>query len=144
MNEPRPQHIKATPGAAAPRILVVEDEAPLALLLSYNLEAEGFIVERVERGDEAELRLTEDPADLVILDWMLPGVSGLEICRRLRAREATKTLPVIMLTARGEESGASIRARAGAPSLAKCPPNDSSAAAGQPTADWRAFVTHSG
>jgi two-component system, OmpR family, phosphate regulon response regulator PhoB len=104
MNEPRPQHIKATPGAAAPRILVVEDEAPLALLLSYNLEAEGFIVERVERGDEAELRLTEDPADLVILDWMLPGVSGLEICRRLRAREATKTLPVIMLTARGEES----------------------------------------
>jgi two-component system phosphate regulon response regulator PhoB len=104
MNEPRPQHTKATPGAAAPRILVVEDEAPLALLLSYNLEAEGFIVERVERGDEAELRLTEDPADLVILDWMLPGVSGLEICRRLRAREATKTLPVIMLTARGEES----------------------------------------
>lgn len=104
MNEQRPQNGKTTAGAAAPRILVVEDEAPLALLLSYNLEAEGFIVERVERGDEAELRLTEDPADLVILDWMLPGVSGLEICRRLRAREATKTLPVIMLTARGEES----------------------------------------
>jgi len=103
MNEQRPQNGKASGGAAAPRILVVEDEAPLALLLSYNLEAEGFIVERVERGDEAELRLTEDPADLVILDWMLPGVSGLEICRRLRAREATKTLPVIMLTARGEE-----------------------------------------
>jgi two-component system, OmpR family, phosphate regulon response regulator PhoB len=103
MNEQRPPNGKSTGGAAAPRILVVEDEAPLALLLSYNLEAEGFIVERVERGDEAELRLTEDPADLVILDWMLPGVSGLEICRRLRAREATKTLPVIMLTARGEE-----------------------------------------
>jgi two-component system, OmpR family, phosphate regulon response regulator PhoB len=103
MNEQRPTNGKSTGGAAAPRILVVEDEAPLALLLSYNLEAEGFIVERVERGDEAELRLTEDPADLVILDWMLPGVSGLEICRRLRAREATKTLPVIMLTARGEE-----------------------------------------
>jgi two-component system, OmpR family, phosphate regulon response regulator PhoB len=103
MNEQRPQNGKSSGGAAAPRILVVEDEAPLALLLSYNLEAEGFIVERVERGDEAELRLTEDPADLVILDWMLPGVSGLEICRRLRAREATKTLPVIMLTARGEE-----------------------------------------
>jgi two-component system, OmpR family, phosphate regulon response regulator PhoB len=103
MNEQRPPNGKTTGGAAAPRILVVEDEAPLALLLSYNLEAEGFIVERVERGDEAELRLTEDPADLVILDWMLPGVSGLEICRRLRAREATKTLPVIMLTARGEE-----------------------------------------
>ena len=61
------------------------------------------MVERVERGDEAELRLEESAPDLVILDWMLPGVSGLEICRRLRAREATRTLPVIMLTARGEE-----------------------------------------
>ena len=88
---------------AAPHILVVEDEQALGLLLSYNLEAEGFTVERVERGDEAELRLSELPPDLVILDWMLPGVSGLEICRRLRAREATRTLPVIMLTARGEE-----------------------------------------
>lgn len=88
----------------APRILVVEDEAALGLLLSYNLEAEGFVVERVERGDEAELRLAESLPDLVILDWMLPGVSGFEICRRMRAREATKALPVIMLTARGEES----------------------------------------
>ena len=77
--------------------------AALGLLLSYNLEAEGYVVERVERGDEAELRLEESPPDLVILDWMLPGVSGLEICRRLRARETTRTLPVIMLTARGEE-----------------------------------------
>jgi two-component system phosphate regulon response regulator PhoB len=90
--------------AAAPRILVVEDEAALSLLLTYNLEAEGFAVERVERGDEAELRLVESPPDLVILDWMLPGVSGLEICRRMRAREGTRTLPVIMLTARGDES----------------------------------------
>src|SRR5579862_2022146 len=89
---------------APPRILVVEDEAALSLLLSYNLEAEGFVVERVERGDEAELRLVESPPDLVILDWMLPGVSGLEICRRMRARDATRTLPVIMLTARGDES----------------------------------------
>lgn len=88
---------------SAPRILIVEDEAPLSLLLAYNLEAEGFLVERVERGDEAELRLLESPPDLVILDWMLPGVSGIEICRRLRARDATRTLPVIMLTARGEE-----------------------------------------
>jgi two-component system phosphate regulon response regulator PhoB len=97
----------ARPGsapAAAPRILVVEDEAALSLLLTYNLEAEGFAVERVERGDEAELMLIESPPDLVILDWMLPGVSGLEICRRMRAREATRTLPVIMLTARGDES----------------------------------------
>ncbi len=61
------------------------------------------MVEHVERGDEAELRLAGTSPDLVILDWMLPGVSGLEICRRLRAREATRTLPVIMLTARGEE-----------------------------------------
>nr|WP_036258045.1 phosphate regulon transcriptional regulator PhoB [Methylocapsa aurea] len=89
---------------AAARILVVEDEAALSLLLSYNLEAEGFVVDRVERGDEAEVRLTEWNPDLVILDWMLPGVSGLEICRRMRAREVTRTLPVIMLTARGEES----------------------------------------
>ena len=91
-----------SPGAQ-PRILVVEDEADLALLLTYNLEAEGYAAESVERGDEAELRLAESPPDLVILDWMLPGVSGLEICRRLRARESTRTLPVIMLTARGEE-----------------------------------------
>src|SRR6195952_4934743 len=94
---------KAAAGGTAPHILVVEDEQALGLLLSYNLEAEGFTVERVERGDEAEVRLSELPPDLVILDWMLPGGSGLEICRRLRAREATRTLPVIMLTARGEE-----------------------------------------
>ncbi len=94
---------KSAAGGTAPHILVVEDEQALGLLLSYNLEAEGFTVERVERGDEAEVRLAELPPDLVILDWMLPGVSGLEICRRLRAREATRTLPVIMLTARGEE-----------------------------------------
>jgi two-component system, OmpR family, phosphate regulon response regulator PhoB len=93
----------AAPQGAA-RILVVEDEASLSMLLSYNLEAEGFAVDRVERGDEAEIRLSETIPDLVILDWMLPGVSGLEICRRMRARETTRSLPVIMLTARGEES----------------------------------------
>ncbi len=102
----KPQRANGTGPASAgvaPHILVVEDEQALGLLLSYNLEAEGFTVERVERGDEAELRLRELPPDLLILDWMLPGVSGLEICRRLRARESTRTLPVIMLTARGEE-----------------------------------------
>ncbi len=88
----------------APRIMIVEDEAPLALLLAYNLEAEGFKVEREERGDDAELRLSESTPDLLILDWMLPGVSGLELCRRVRSREATRTLPIIMLTARGEEN----------------------------------------
>ena len=86
------------------RILVVEDEETLTVLLAYNLEAEGFTVDCVERGDEADLRIVEDPPDLVILDWMIPGVSGLELCRRMRARPATRTLPVIMLTARGEEA----------------------------------------
>jgi two-component system phosphate regulon response regulator PhoB len=88
---------------AALKVLVVEDESDLAVLLAYNLEAEGYVAECVERGDEAELRLAENAYDLVVLDWMLPGVSGLEICRRLRAREPTRTMPVIMLTARGEE-----------------------------------------
>ncbi|HMK90045.1 MAG TPA: phosphate regulon transcriptional regulator PhoB [Methylocystis sp.] len=104
MNEPRPAAMRDSISERAPRILVVEDEASLALLLVYNLEAEGFFVEHVDRGDEAELRLAEAPPDLVILDWMLPGVSGLEICRRLRARDDTRDMPVIMLTARGEES----------------------------------------
>lgn len=94
---------RARSDLTAPRILVVEDEDALALLLKYNLEAEGYAVEHVARGDEAELRIIEGGLDLVVLDWMLPGVSGLEICRRLRARKATRTLPVIMLTARGDE-----------------------------------------
>jgi two-component system, OmpR family, phosphate regulon response regulator PhoB len=89
---------------SAPRILIVEDEIDVALLISYNLEAEGYVVESVGRGDEAELRLAESVPDLLILDWMLPGVSGIEICRRLRTREATRTLPIIMVTARCEES----------------------------------------
>jgi two-component system, OmpR family, phosphate regulon response regulator PhoB len=90
--------------ASAPRILVVEDDSDLALMLAYNLEAEGYAVESAERGDEVELRLAESAPDLVILDWMLPGISGIEICRRLRARENTRTLPVIMVTGRGEEA----------------------------------------
>ncbi len=90
--------------SAMPRILVVEDEAALSLLLTYNLESEGYLVARAERGDDAEVMLSETRPDLVILDWMLPGVSGFELCRRMRAREATRDLPVIMLTARGEES----------------------------------------
>jgi len=85
-------------------ILIVEDEEPLTLLLRYNLESEGYSVESVGRGDEAETRLRESVPDLVILDWMLPGLSGIELCRRLRARAETKQLPIIMLTARGEES----------------------------------------
>jgi two-component system phosphate regulon response regulator PhoB len=85
-------------------ILIVEDEEPLSLLLRYNLEAEGYEVESVARGDEADSRLRERLPDLVVLDWMLPGISGIELCRRLRSRPETKNLPIIMLTARGEES----------------------------------------
>ncbi|MFM8608777.1 MAG: phosphate regulon transcriptional regulator PhoB [Hyphomicrobiales bacterium] len=86
-----------------PRILVVEDEEPLSLLLRYNLESEGYEVESAMRGDDAELMLKEHIPDLVLLDWMLPGLSGIELCRRLRQRTDTKTLPIILLTARGEE-----------------------------------------
>ena len=85
-------------------ILIVEDEEPLTLLLRYNLESEGYAVESVARGDEAETRLRESVPDLVILDWMLPGLSGIELCRRLRARPETERMPVLMLTARGEET----------------------------------------
>lgn len=87
-----------------PKVLIVEDEEPISLLLKYNLEAEGYQVEVCERGDEADLRLRESLPDLVLLDWMLPGLSGIELCRRIRGREETALLPVIMLTARGEEA----------------------------------------
>ncbi|MFL9827577.1 phosphate regulon transcriptional regulator PhoB [Rhodoplanes sp. SY1] len=87
----------------AARILIVEDEEPLTLLLRYNLEAEGYAVDAAGRGDDADLRLKESPPDLAIVDWMLPGLSGIELIRRLRARTETQQLPVIMLTARGEE-----------------------------------------
>src|SRR5216110_2018234 len=86
------------------RILIIEDEEPLTLLLRYNLEAEGYEVETSARGDEGETKLKEAPPDLLVLDWMLPGMSGIELCRRLRARPDTERLPIIMLTARGEES----------------------------------------
>lgn len=86
------------------RILIVEDEEPLTLLLRYNLEAEGYDVDVVARGDDADTRLREGLPDLVVLDWMLPGLSGIELCRRLRTRPETRELPIIMLTARGEES----------------------------------------
>ena len=86
------------------RILIVEDEEPLTMVLRYNLEAEGYEVETAGRGDEADTRLRESTPDLIVLDWMLPGLSGIELCRRLRARPETRQLPIIMLTARGEES----------------------------------------
>src|SRR5213592_1195737 len=86
------------------RILVVEDEEALTTLLRYNLDAEGYEVETVGRGDDADTRLKERVPDLIVLDWMLPGLSGIELCRQLRARPETRQLPIIMLTARGEES----------------------------------------
>lgn len=87
----------------AARILIIEDEEPLTLLLRYNLEAEGYAVDSAARGDDGDLRVRENPPDLAIVDWMLPGLSGIELIRRLRGRSETRQLPVIMLTARGEE-----------------------------------------
>lgn len=86
------------------KIMVVEDEEALVTLLSYNLEAEGYEVFTVRSGDDAIMHIEEEQPDLVILDWMLPGVAGIEICRQIRAGADTLALPVIMLTARGEEA----------------------------------------
>ena len=85
------------------RILIVEDDGAINMLLRYNLEAEGFSVDVVESGEEAEVAVSEAPPDLLVLDWMLPGLSGIELCRRLRAGRKTRGLPILMLTARGEE-----------------------------------------
>jgi two-component system phosphate regulon response regulator PhoB len=87
-----------------PRVLVVEDEESLHALLQYNLEKEGFSVDVAVDGEEALMMIDEHAPDIVILDWMLPKVSGIEVCRRLRGRAQTRNLPIIMLTARGEES----------------------------------------
>ena len=86
-----------------PIVLVVEDEAPQREILVYNLEAEGYAVRQAASGDAAlEAARTEAP-DLILLDWMLPEVSGIEVCRRLKARSETRSIPVIMLSARSEE-----------------------------------------
>jgi two-component system, OmpR family, phosphate regulon response regulator PhoB len=86
------------------KVLVVEDEEPLAMLLRYNLEAEGFTVTVATRGEEAEVAVAEDAPDLIVLDWMLPGISGLELCRRLRTGHVGRNIPILMLTARSEET----------------------------------------
>ena len=88
----------------APSVLVVEDEPAQREVLVYNLEAEGYGVARAEDGDEALVLVQETQPDVIILDWMLPGVSGIEVCRRLKANSGTRSIPVIMLTARGEEA----------------------------------------
>lgn len=86
-----------------PMVLIVEDEAPLVTLLRYNLEKEGFQVCEAGDGEEALIQIAERKPDIVLLDWMLPLVSGIEVCRRIRRSPQTRQLPVIMLTARGEE-----------------------------------------
>lgn len=89
--------------AGQPSVLVVEDEAAQREFLEYNLQAEGYEVAMAESGDDALLLVEEAPPDVIILDWMLPGVSGIEVCRRLKSRAETRNIPVIMLTARSEE-----------------------------------------
>ncbi|MEP2532498.1 phosphate regulon transcriptional regulator PhoB [Shimia sp.] len=86
-----------------PTVLVVEDEPAQREVLSYNLEAEGFKVVTAFDGDEALLMVDETHPDLIVLDWMLPGTSGIEICRRLKTRTETKSIPILMLSARGED-----------------------------------------
>jgi len=87
-----------------PQILVVEDEPPLVEVLRYNLEKEGYLVDVAEDGAAALERVRRSTPDLIILDWMLPELSGIEVCRQLRTDPDTKEVPVIMLTARGEEA----------------------------------------
>jgi two-component system phosphate regulon response regulator PhoB len=87
-----------------PLVLIVEDEAPLVTLLRYNLEKEGFAVCSAGDGEEALLQIAENKPDAVLLDWMLPLVSGLEVCRQIRRAPASRALPIILLTARGEEA----------------------------------------
>jgi two-component system phosphate regulon response regulator PhoB len=93
-------------GSTKPMVLVVEDEASLVTMLRYNLEKQGFRVDEAADGQEALTRIAETQPDLVLLDWMLPVVSGIEVCRQIRRRPATRELPVIMLTARTEDQDA--------------------------------------
>ncbi len=86
------------------KILIVEDDPALAELLRYNLTREGFEIDLVADGDAALAAAEDSPPDLVVLDWMIPGLSGIEVCRRLRRRKTNLALPIIMLTARGEET----------------------------------------
>ena len=94
---------------AKPTILVVEDEAPLLTLLRYNLEKQGFRVEEATDGQEALMKVAEGKPDLILLDWMLPSLSGIEVCRQIRRRPTTRDLPIIMVTARTEDQD-SVRA----------------------------------
>lgn len=86
-----------------PHVLVVEDEAAQREVLGYNLEAEGFRVTRAENGEEGLLCVAEDAPDVIVLDWMMPNLSGIEVCRRLKISHETRAIPIIMLSARAEE-----------------------------------------
>ncbi|AXI46557.1 phosphate regulon transcriptional regulatory protein PhoB [Sulfitobacter sp. SK012] len=85
------------------QVLLVEDEPAQREVLAYNLEAEGYAVRRAENGEEAMLMIAEAPPDLIILDWMMPLMSGIEVCRQVKSRSETRGIPVIMLSARSEE-----------------------------------------
>lgn len=89
--------------AQQPHVLIVEDEAAQREVLAYNLEAEGFRVTRAENGEEGLLCVNEDTPDVVVLDWMMPHLSGIEVCRRLKIKPETRSIPIIMLSARSEE-----------------------------------------
>jgi two-component system phosphate regulon response regulator PhoB len=86
-----------------PKVLLVEDEPAQREVLSYNLQSEGFDVVTAADGDEAMLPVDEEAPDIIVLDWMLPGISGIEICRRLKSKSQTRAIPVLMLSARSEE-----------------------------------------
>ncbi len=98
--------LPAPASPSKPYVLVVEDEAALATMLRYNLEKQGFRVEEAVDGQEALTRISEAAPDIVLLDWMLPVMSGIEVCRQIRRRPATRDLPVIMVTARTEDQDA--------------------------------------
>lgn len=89
--------------APQPHVLVIEDEAAQREVLAYNLEAEGFRVTRADNGEEGLLCVAEDAPDVIVLDWMMPHLSGIEVCRRIRMRPETRAIPIIMLSAKSEE-----------------------------------------
>ncbi len=97
-----------------PYVLVVEDEEAISMMIEYNLTKEGFEVQVVENGQDAMYALEERMPDIMILDWMIPELSGVEVCKRVRAKDTTRGLPIIMLTARGEESDRLIGLESGA------------------------------
>jgi two-component system phosphate regulon response regulator PhoB len=87
-----------------PKVLIVEDDEAIAAMIKYNLKAEGFTVNHAEDGEIALHMVAEDKPDIILLDWMLPNLSGIEVCRRVRHNEKTRSIPIIMVTARSEES----------------------------------------